>query len=235
MERSLSALLPVRNIEATLATTVWEWLESLAEVARDVELVVVDDCSCDATIEVADDLVGRYPQLRVIRHPRPLGRLAALHTAYRQSRGVVVFFADEPCELSIGELRRLWLPLDRYEVVVGRPIGSPPHWDRWGEAWQAGYQMGYRRALEPFLEAMGEQRTLLDELIRHGVRWLDVEVPARRPAVAPHRIASMARRLYAARIDQAVSPGAAGLAPARPSRPARPNYLARLTEAALDD
>ncbi|MCR4412079.1 MAG: glycosyltransferase, partial [Thermoguttaceae bacterium] len=196
MERSLSALLPVRNIEATLATTVWEWLETLAELAREVELVVVDDCSCDATIEVADDLVGRYPQLRVIRHPTPLGRVAALQTAYRQSSKSVVFFADEHCDLSIGELRRLWLPLDRYEVVLGRPIGSPPHWDRWGDAWRAGYQMGYRRVLEPFLDAMGDQRTLLDELIRHGVRWLDVEVPSRRPAVAPRRIASMARRLY---------------------------------------
>jgi glycosyltransferase involved in cell wall biosynthesis len=235
VERSLSALLPVRNIEATLAAMVWEWLEVLAELAREVEVVVVDDCSCDGTIEIADDLVGRYPQLRVIRHPKPLGRVGALHTAYRRSRGTVVFFADEHCDLSIGELRRLWLPLDRYDVVLGRPIGSPPHWDRWGDAWQAGFQMGYRRALEPCLDAMGDQRTLLDELIRHGVRWLDVELPSRRPAVGPHRIASMARRLYATRIDQATSPQAAALAPAGTTRPKRPNYLARLTETSPDD
>ena len=56
MERSLTALLPVRNAEATLLETVAEWLDVLPELTSRLELVIIDDCSSDATIEIADEL-----------------------------------------------------------------------------------------------------------------------------------------------------------------------------------
>lgn len=235
MERSLAALLPVRNVQATLAATVLEWLEVLAELTRHVEVLVVDDCSCDATIEVADELLSQYPQLRVIRHPEPLGRSAALETAFARSRGEIVFFADEDCELTIDEARMLWLPLDRYDVVLGRPKGGAPHWERWTGCWESGFQMGFRAAFEPLRQAMGDQRKLLDELTRQGARWLDVEVSLRKPRLAPHRTASLAKRLYAGRIDPAAVPRPTGGKPAAASPPKRPNYLARLKEFALGE
>ena len=69
MEYSLSALLPVRNAEATLAETVSEWLEVLPELTNRFDLVIIDDCSSDATIEVADELVKQYAP--IIRSASP--------------------------------------------------------------------------------------------------------------------------------------------------------------------
>ena len=80
MEYSLSALLPVHNAQATLAATVHEFLEILPEVTPRFEVVIADDGSTDATIEVADELATCYPQVSAVRHARRLGRVAAIRT-----------------------------------------------------------------------------------------------------------------------------------------------------------
>jgi cellulose synthase/poly-beta-1,6-N-acetylglucosamine synthase-like glycosyltransferase len=95
LERSLTVLLPVQDAQATLADTVTEVLEMAADLSDRIELVIIDDGSTDATSEVADELSRRYPQVRSIRHGKPLGRDAALRAGMAKSRGEVVFVRDE--------------------------------------------------------------------------------------------------------------------------------------------
>jgi cellulose synthase/poly-beta-1,6-N-acetylglucosamine synthase-like glycosyltransferase len=95
LERSLTVLLPVQDVQATLADTVTEVLEMAADLSNRIELVIIDDGSTDATIEVADELSRCYPQVRAFRHGKPLGRDAALRTGLAKSRGELVFVRDE--------------------------------------------------------------------------------------------------------------------------------------------
>lgn len=239
MERSLTALVPVRNVEATLEATLLEMLEVLPDLTSQLELVVVDDCSCDATIEAADELVGRFPQLLVLRHAVPKGRAAAIQTGLRHSRAEVVFLADEDCELALGEVRKLWDALDEHELVLGRPARIRASCRQSGKTRRSilpgGFQMGYRRALLGLASAMVHQEVLIANLRQRGLRWHEVQISPRIAPVGPHRIAAMARNL-----NLWTPPGRKTdwpLSIERPvtSRPKRPNYLNRLKQFALGE
>jgi len=133
VERSLSVLLPVRNVESTLASTVHKLLEVVPELTRDFELVIVDDGSSDATIEVADELAVQYPQIRVVRHGRPMGPEAAIQSGLRSSRGDAIvlqneWLTDQPslCQ-RLSSLGYRWHegPVREREVSGGKPSSGP--------------------------------------------------------------------------------------------------------------
>ena len=132
MERSLSVLLPVRDAQRTLASSVLELLDILPELTKHFELVIIDDGSKDATIEVADELAIHYPQIRVLRHGHSRGRAAAIETGLRCSQGEVIFLRDEGCRLPIDEVGRLWRAMEEHDLVLGRPQTiREPKWSRW--------------------------------------------------------------------------------------------------------
>jgi hypothetical protein len=56
----------------------------------DLELIVVDDGSCDATAQI----VGRYSGVRLICHPTNCGYGAAIKTGFRQATGNLLAFLD---------------------------------------------------------------------------------------------------------------------------------------------
>jgi glycosyltransferase involved in cell wall biosynthesis len=90
LERSLTVLLPVHDAQDTLTDTVTEVLDVASDLTDRFELVIIDDGSTDATSEVAHELARHYPQVRAVRHAKPLGHEAALSTGLAQSRGEVV-------------------------------------------------------------------------------------------------------------------------------------------------
>ena len=94
LERSLTVLLPVQDAQATLMETVEEVLEAAADLTDRFELLIIDDGSADATGEIAHELTRHYPQIRTIRHSRPMGREAALRSGLAESRGEMVFVRD---------------------------------------------------------------------------------------------------------------------------------------------
>jgi len=91
LNRSLTFLLPVRDAQSTLAATVTQVLEMASDLNERFELLIIDDGSSDTTSEVAHELSRRYPQIRTLRHAKPLGEEAALRAGFAQSRGEVVF------------------------------------------------------------------------------------------------------------------------------------------------
>ena len=94
MQRSLSVLLPVKDAQSTLTTSVHDILDVVADSIDRFELLIIDDGSSDATSEVAHELTRHYPQVRVVRHDRALGQEAAIRTGLTRSRGEVVVMRD---------------------------------------------------------------------------------------------------------------------------------------------
>lgn len=232
MQPSLSALLPVHNAQSTLEADVSEILEVLSELTDRFELVVVDDASTDATIEVILELAACYPQVRVAHHGSPLGRAAAIRTGLAHSTGEVLFFQDDNCSLAINELHRLWKAVHRHPIVLGR-AGAParPRWRRrkgQRESSSGNYQFLRRAALEQVRELLTDEATVRDILIELGCPWLEVEVRDRGPLRRPDRAGQKPRRPEArsARADLSESDS---------SRPKRPNYLGRLKDFALGE
>jgi glycosyltransferase involved in cell wall biosynthesis len=93
--RSLSVLLPVKNAQSTLAPTVQRILDVVSELSEQIELLIIDDGSADATSEVAMDLTRDYPQVKAICQGRSSGREAAIRIGLQKSTGEISLILEE--------------------------------------------------------------------------------------------------------------------------------------------
>jgi CDP-glycerol glycerophosphotransferase len=86
----VSIVVPVYNVAAYLETC----LESLAQqTMRDLEVVMVDDGSTDASPEIAERFAARDPRFRLVRQANA-GLGAARNTGTRHSTGEFIAFVD---------------------------------------------------------------------------------------------------------------------------------------------
>src|SRR3712207_1211287 len=81
----LSVIIPCYNE----ARTIREILALVRQVALDKEIIVVDDHSSDPSYLLLQAEAEHDPRLRVIRHPRNMGKGAVIQTALREARGEI--------------------------------------------------------------------------------------------------------------------------------------------------
>ncbi len=137
----VSAIVPVFNAERFLAQA----LDSaLAQTLRDIEIIVVDDGSTDASAAIADRYAARWPNLYVI-HQHNQGLVAARNAGLAAARGdyFALLDADDiwlPCHLAAcleAFVRRPDVALVHANVeridADGKSLGrSRRHWDQVG-------------------------------------------------------------------------------------------------------
>src|ERR1043166_8412612 len=126
---TLSVVIPCYNEERTLAACVQKVLE-IHDTLLTVEVIIVDDCSTDASLSVADRLRHEDPRIRVLHHVRNRGKGAALRTGIAQATGRFIAVQDADLEYSPSDLKRLIVPLleDDADVVFGsRFLSSGAH------------------------------------------------------------------------------------------------------------
>jgi glycosyltransferase involved in cell wall biosynthesis len=122
----LSVVMPVYNERATLR----EVVARVLAVPLDIELICVDDGSQDGSREILAELGDRYPQVRILLHPKNMGKGAALRRGIQESTGDFVIIQDADLEYDPAEYTRLLGPLiqGKADVVYGsRFIGAAPH------------------------------------------------------------------------------------------------------------
>jgi glycosyltransferase involved in cell wall biosynthesis len=126
----LSIIIPVYNERETLAALVEKVFSvDLAPLGIDREIVVIDDCSQDGTLAVAQRLVNEG-MIRLIRHDKNQGKGAALQTGFREARGDIVVIQDADLEYDPEEYPRLLKPIleGKADVVYGsRFMGGQAH------------------------------------------------------------------------------------------------------------
>ena len=121
----LSVVMPAYNEEATVLATI----ERVLAVPLDLELIVVDDGSVDATRALLAQHYGDHERVRVIFQPFNQGKGAACRTGFEHARGRYVVIQDADAEYDPNELPKLLEPLldDRADVVFGsRYLHAPP-------------------------------------------------------------------------------------------------------------
>lgn len=226
MEHSLSVLLPVRNNQDTLATTVVEILEVLPELTSRFELVIIDDGSTDATVEIADELSTRFPQVILATHGMPKGAADSLRTGLEKSCGEIIFIRDENCGLAVDEIHKLWKAAEEHPLVLGRAQQSSwSKWRRWAHPSEgAGFKMLHRHAIEEVEPTLSDRSSIVEDLLQRGYRWHEIQMRDRR-----HTRPS---RLGVARPRQR---GTRGTMKTTSGDPRRPNYLSRLKDFAVGE
>ena len=126
----LSILMPVYNEEERIADALKQALA--VDYPCEIELVVVDDGSRDGTPEI----LGRIDdsRLRVITHPRNMGKGAAIRTAVEHAEGEYMVILDADLEYDPQDIPKLLDPVldGRATVVYGnRTFGSHSAYSFW--------------------------------------------------------------------------------------------------------
>lgn len=114
----LSVVVPVYNEQESLAKTI----DRLAAIPNLLEIVIVDDCSTDATPQIIEDLKRRYPSLiKSLRHARNQGKTAGLNTGFRATVGEIVIVQDADLEYDPTEIAGVIGPIldGNADIVYG--------------------------------------------------------------------------------------------------------------------
>jgi glycosyltransferase involved in cell wall biosynthesis len=124
--RCLSVIMPVYNE----AATVTEIIRRVLQQDPVQELIIVDDCSSDTTLEVLRKLASEEGRIRLFSHDVNRGKGAALRTGFKEARADVVIIQDADLEYDPGEYGKLLKPIlsGRADVVYGsRFLGAEAH------------------------------------------------------------------------------------------------------------
>jgi len=109
----ISVIVPNHNGSATIGTCLHSLFSSRYP---DFEVIVVDDCSSDNSI----DIIRQFP-CRLIRLDRHGGASKARNTGARESRGEALFFIDADCVVQEDTLARV---ADAYRNAPGSVTGG---------------------------------------------------------------------------------------------------------------
>ena len=87
----VSVCIPVYNVEKYIRRS----MESvLSQSLKDIEVLVVNDCTPDASMEIVREYASKDSRIRVIEHEANLGLMMARRTGYKAATGDYITFCD---------------------------------------------------------------------------------------------------------------------------------------------
>ncbi|MBP7308765.1 MAG: glycosyltransferase family 2 protein [Polaromonas sp.] len=109
---SISCVMPAYNEAGNLGVVVPHVIKALNNLSKNIEIIVVNDGSRDATAQVLSDLCVSYPQIVALNLSRNFGKEAALTAGLDAAHGDVVVILDadgqHPVDL-IPEMLQKWV------------------------------------------------------------------------------------------------------------------------------
>ena len=122
----VSVLVPAKDEAENLPLFMELAAEAFAGSGVRYEVIVVDDGSVDGSWTVLEELRGRYPFLRAVRHRVRRGIADALRTGYLHARGRVLVFYPADLQYKPEDIPRLVAPIlsGDVDMVTGYKQGK---------------------------------------------------------------------------------------------------------------
>jgi glycosyltransferase involved in cell wall biosynthesis len=115
----ISIVMPAYNEADLIEQSVREWYDEVIQRIEGAELIVVNDCSTDATAEILTRLTTELPGLRHVQPSRNGGHGKALLFGFSQVTQPWVFQTDSDRQHLPSEFWLLWKLRDSYDFVFG--------------------------------------------------------------------------------------------------------------------
>lgn len=123
---NVSVVLPIRNAEQRIVAEIERVLDALADLTSGrSELIIVDDGSSDSTAELLDEVMARFPQVRVTRNSKPRGIETAGQTGLEKATSEIVFIQEDNRPMRLEDMRRLFRMADDETIVAARAESTP--------------------------------------------------------------------------------------------------------------
>lgn len=116
---ALSVFFPAYNEEKNIATTVENTLKILPEIAKNFEIIVVNDGSTDDTEKVVKEVTSKNPKVKLINHQKNLGYGAALKTGFYSAKFPLMTFTDADGQFDFGQIKKFLEKIDDADLVIG--------------------------------------------------------------------------------------------------------------------
>lgn len=128
----VSVITPLYNASSFLHLTVQS---VLAQSFTDWELILVDDCSSDNSVAIAESFAAKYSRIRVIRLTKKTGASVARNTGIEVAQGRYIAFLDSDDlwlpnklekQLQFMQEKDIAFSFSAYEKIdeAGNPLGS---------------------------------------------------------------------------------------------------------------
>ncbi len=116
---SVSFFCPAYHDEKNLPVLIPKVHSFLTEIANEFEILIIEDGSPDRTRHVADELAGKFSNVRVIHHAKNLGYGATIRDGFMQSRYEYVMYTDGDNQYDVHEFAAALPLLEHADIVTG--------------------------------------------------------------------------------------------------------------------
>jgi glycosyltransferase involved in cell wall biosynthesis len=131
----LSIVLPAFNEEANVGFAVTRMIEAAEPLFEEIEVVVVDDGSRDATAERVGEIARADPRVRLLQHPMNRGYGAAVTSGLRAASRPLVFYTDSDLQFDPRQIRDLVARIDEFAIAIGYRRNRQDPWFRKLNTW----------------------------------------------------------------------------------------------------
>lgn len=113
----LSIIIPAHNEETRLPRALGQAFEYLDKQSYASEVVVVENASSDHTLEVAQEFLGKYSNMRVLHEEQP-GKGGAIRRGMLEAQGEFRFFTDVDFSMPVEEISRFLPPACNCDIAI---------------------------------------------------------------------------------------------------------------------
>ena len=113
-----SLIVPLYNEAGNILPLLTTAVDILAPLSGGTEIILVNDGSTDATADDISTATARWPQCRVITHPRNLGQNIALLAGLQAARGQILLTMDGDGQNDPRDFTLLLKPVEAGEIDV---------------------------------------------------------------------------------------------------------------------
>lgn len=118
---SLSVIVPCYNESARLESTVAEITNELTGKFNDYEIIIVEDCSTDSTLEIAQRCAKKYPHVRLHVNPVNCGLGYNYRTGYQLATKDYVILAPGDNELRAASITHICKHAGLADIILAYP------------------------------------------------------------------------------------------------------------------